>query len=63
MRKIVAGLQVSLDGVIKAPERWNGPYFSHELGQIIGSKIAAGDTLLLGRVTYETFAAAFGGQN
>src|SRR5262249_23062346 len=63
MRKIVAGLQVTLDGVIEAPERWNGPYFSRELGQIVGSLIGAGDALLLGRVTYQTFAAAFGGQS
>jgi dihydrofolate reductase len=63
MRKIVAGLQVTLDGVIETPERWNGPYFSPELGQIVGSLIGAGDTLLLGRVTYQTFAAAFGGQS
>lgn len=62
MRKIVAGLFVSLDGVVEAPERWTGPYFTPELGQVVGSLIAAGDTLLLGRVTYETFAAAFGGQ-
>jgi dihydrofolate reductase len=63
VRKIVAGLQVTLDGVIEAPERWNGPYFSAELGQVIGTLIAAGDTLLLGRVTYQTFAMAFGGQS
>lgn len=62
MRKIVAGLYVSLDGVVEAPERWTGPYFDEELGQIVGALIAAGDTLLLERVTYQTFAAAFGGQ-
>ncbi len=63
MRKVVAGLQIALDGVIEAPERWNGPYFSPELGQIVGTLIGAADTLLLGRVTYETFAAAFAGQS
>ena len=61
MRKIVAGLFVSLDGVVEAPDKWTGPYFTPELGQYIGSQIAAGDTLLLGRATYETFAAAFAG--
>jgi dihydrofolate reductase len=61
MRKIVAGLFVSLDGVVEAPETWTGPYFSEEVGQVIGSLIGAGDTLLLGRVTYETFAASFSG--
>ncbi len=56
MRKIVAGLFVSVDGVVEAPETWTGPYFSPEVGQVIGSLMAAGDTMLLGRVTYQTFA-------
>ena len=63
MRKIVAGLMVSADGVVEAPETWTGPYFSPELGQHVGSLIAAADTLLLGRVTYQTFAASFAGQS
>ena len=63
MREIVAGLYVSLDGVVEAPEKWTAPYFNDEVGQVVGSLIAAGDTLLLGRVTYQTFAAAFGGQS
>ena len=63
MRKIVAGLYVSVDGVVEAPDAWTGPYFSPEIGQVVGSLIAGGDTLLLGRVTYQGFAAAFGGQS
>jgi dihydrofolate reductase len=62
MRKLVAGLFVSLDGVTEAPEEWTGPYFSPEIGQEIGSVMAQGDTMLLGRKTYETFAASFAGQ-
>jgi dihydrofolate reductase len=61
MRKIVAGLMVSVDGVVEAPEKWTGQYFSPEIGQVIGSIMAAGDTMLLGRVTYQTFAASFSG--
>lgn len=57
MRKIVAGMMISLDGVIEIPEQWMGPYFNPELEQAIGSMIAAQDAMLLGRVTYETFAA------
>jgi hypothetical protein len=53
MRKIVAGLFISLDGVVEAPETWTTPYFNEEVGQTVGSLIASGDTLLLGRVTYE----------
>jgi dihydrofolate reductase len=62
MRKIVAGLYVSLDGVVESPDRWIGPYFDEEIGQTVGSLMAAMDTLLLGRVTYEGFASAFAGQ-
>jgi len=35
-------------------------YLTGALGQLVGGLIAANDTLLLGRVTYEGFAAAFG---
>ena len=61
MRKIVAGLMMSVDGVVEAPETWTGPYFSPEIGQAVGSLMANGDTMLLGRVTYQTFAASFAG--
>ena len=57
MRKIVAGLFVSLDGVVESPEKWQSPYFNEEMGAEIGSQMAASDTLLLGRRTYEEFAA------
>ena len=57
MRKIVAGLFITLDGVVEIPEEWMGPYFTPELGQVIGSMMAAQDAMLLGRVTYEMFAA------
>ncbi len=59
MRKIVAGLFVSVDGVVESPETWTGPSFSPEIGQHIGSSFAESDTLLLGRLTYETFAQSF----
>jgi dihydrofolate reductase len=57
MRKIVAGLFSSLDGVIENPNEWMGPYFSPELGQAVGSLMGAQDVMLLGRVTYDEFAA------
>lgn len=62
MRKIVADLFVSLDGVVESPEQWTGPYFTDDIGQMIGSEMAQADTLLLGRVTYQTFAASFADQ-
>ncbi len=59
MRKIIAGLFISLDGVMGAPDKWQMPYFNDEMGATVGSLIAAGDTLLLGRRTYQEFADAF----
>jgi dihydrofolate reductase len=63
VRKIAAGLFTSLDGVVEAPEKWTGPYFNDEVGQAIAALMASNDAMLLGRVTYEGFAAAFGGQS
>jgi dihydrofolate reductase len=57
MRKIVAGLFTSLDGVIEDPNEWTGQWFNAEVGQAVGSLIAAQDAMLLGRVTYDAFAA------
>lgn len=57
MRKIVAGLYVSLDGVFEAPETWHFPYLNDEMMAVIKSQMAAADTMLLGRRTYEIFAA------
>ena len=53
MRKIVAGLSISLDGVVESANDWMGPWFNPELGQAIGSLMAAQDAMLLGRVTYQ----------
>jgi dihydrofolate reductase len=63
MRKIAAGLFISLDGVVESPEKWTGPYFNDQVGQAVGALMAPNDAMLLGRVTYEGFAAAFGGQS
>ena len=63
MRQIAAGLFISLDGVVEAPEKWTGPYFNDQVGQAVGALMATNDAMLLGRVTYEGFAAAFGKQD
>jgi dihydrofolate reductase len=57
MRKIVAGLFISLDGVVEAPETWHFPYFNEEMGKVIEGQLAASDTMLLGRNTYQQFAS------
>lgn len=58
MRRIFAGLFLSLDGVMESPEKWISPYYrSDEIGHEIESRMAAADTLLLGRRTYQVFAS------
>ncbi len=57
MRKIVAGLFQTLDGVVESPEKWQFAYFNDEMGREIGAQAAAADTMLLGRRTYQEFAA------
>lgn len=57
MRKIVAGLFISLDGVYEAPETWHFPYFNDEMGEAVGAQMAESDCMLLGRVTYDEFAS------
>ena len=56
MRKVIAGLFISLDGVVEAPETWHFPYFDDEMGEIVGTQAAEADAILLGRVTYQEFA-------
>jgi dihydrofolate reductase len=65
MRKISTGLHVSLDGVVEAPDTWVFPngYANDEMMQAIGSAMAASDTMLLGRVTYQEFAAHWPNQS
>jgi dihydrofolate reductase len=63
MRKIVAGLFISLDGVTEAPEDWQLAYANDELLGAVGSAMAESDTILLGRRTYEEFAAYWPNQD
>ena len=59
MRKITAGLFISLDGVVEDPQNWHFPYFNDEMGAAVDSQLATADTLLLGRKTYDIFAGAW----
>ncbi|MFI9557877.1 dihydrofolate reductase family protein [Nonomuraea endophytica] len=59
MRKIVAGLFVSLDGVVEAPDKWHFPYVNDEMTGAVMAQQQGADTLLLGRATYEVFAASW----
>ena len=59
MRKITAGLFISLDGVIENPQDWHFPYFNDEMGRAVFAQLGSADTLLLGRTTYDSFAGAW----
>jgi dihydrofolate reductase len=59
MRKIIAGLFISLDGVVEAPDQWHFPYFNDEMGAAVTAMLADADTILFGRVTYDSFAGAW----
>jgi dihydrofolate reductase len=59
MRKITAGLFISLDGVVEDPGDWHFPYFNDEMGAAVNAQMGNSDTLLLGRKTYDSFAGAW----
>lgn len=67
MRKLVASFFISLDGVVEGPgpgddfelAGWTMPYWDDDIAAFADTAMRAADTLLLGRVTYQAFAAAF----
>jgi dihydrofolate reductase len=59
MRKITAGLFISLDGVVAAPDQWHFPYFNDEMGAAVDAVFTSSDTMLLGRKTYDDHAGAW----
>ena len=59
MRKITAGVFISLDGVVEAPDQWHFPYFNDEMGAAVNATLGAADTILFGRKTYDSFAGAW----
>ncbi|HEX9036525.1 MAG TPA: dihydrofolate reductase family protein [Ktedonobacterales bacterium] len=70
MRKLVVSEFLSLDGVMEDPGGaegsahggWSMPYWHEEIGQVKFDELVAADALLLGRITYEGFAAAWPGR-
>jgi dihydrofolate reductase len=59
MRKIVVAEFISLDGVVEAPDRWHFPYVNDEMMSVLFTSAQRTDTMVLGRVTYESYAGAF----
>jgi dihydrofolate reductase len=61
-RTLAATLFVSLDGVVESPEKWSFPFWGDETQKFKVDELRATDALLLGRVTYDGFAAAWPGR-
>ena len=61
MRKIVAGMFITLDGVVEAPEKWNPPFYNQEMTEAVQGQLATSDTHLYGRRSYELFRSVFTG--
>ncbi|MFN8051041.1 MAG: dihydrofolate reductase family protein [Acidimicrobiales bacterium] len=67
MRKLVVTEFISLDGVMEAPGGddgyvhgpWTMPYWCDDIGAYKNAEMETADALLLGRRTYEGFAAAW----
>lgn len=59
MRKVIATEYVTLDGVMEEPGQWSFPFWNDEAAQYKSEELFASDALLLGRVTYQGFAAAW----
>jgi dihydrofolate reductase len=58
MRNLVVTEFLSLDGVMEEPA-WTFPYWNDEIAKFKGEETSASEPLLLGRVTYQGFAAAW----
>ncbi|WP_129337962.1 dihydrofolate reductase family protein [Cellulomonas endophytica] len=59
MATIVSTLFSALDGVVEIDPAWHFPYFDEHMGAAVGEDYEGADVLLLGRVTYDSFAGAW----
>jgi dihydrofolate reductase len=58
MRKLKLAMYVALDGVVEDPA-WTSPFWNDELSDLQEAYLYSSDALVLGRVTYEGFAASW----
>lgn len=59
MTRLTAGLFISVDGVVDAPDQWHFPYFNDEMGAAVDAQLGSAETILLGRGTYDSFIGAW----
>lgn len=59
MRRLIATEYLTLDGIMEEPGDWSFPFWNDEAMAFKFDELVACDALLLGRRTYEGFAAAW----
>ncbi|PFG15698.1 dihydrofolate reductase [Propionicimonas paludicola] len=59
MATIISTLFISLDGIAEADPDWHFPYFDENMAAAVTDDYAGTELLLLGRVTYDSFAGAW----
>ena len=59
MGKLTVTSFITLDNVVESPHLWSGQFQSEDTGLLNDAVLREADGLLLGRVTYEGFAAAW----
>jgi dihydrofolate reductase len=59
MVKVISTLFISADGVAEIDPDWHFPYFDENMGRAVGEDYDTADVLLIGRVTYDSFAGAW----
>lgn len=62
MATIVSTLFMSLDGVVEIDPTWHFPYFDDHMSAAVDADYTGVDVLVLGRVTYDSFAGAWPGR-
>ena len=59
MGKLTVTSFITLDNVVEDPHLWSGQFQSDDTGELNSAVLRDADAMLLGRVTYEGFAAAW----
>src|SRR3954451_1855427 len=59
MGKLTVTCFITLDSVVEDPHLWSGAFQSEDTGELNSEVLKEADAMVLGRVTYEGFAAAW----
>src|SRR3990170_3269875 len=59
MGKLTVTSFITLDNIVEDPHLWSGQFQSDDTGEVNSEALKEADAMLLGRVTYEGFAASW----